>query len=162
MRVWTVHAPPEAPPEAAPGIAAPPLAAAASVPASPVPATTPEGRASPRPPVLLREAAFCWLAFFFAGLWFLWHRMWIVFAIYLALAVLLGMLLPERIAPWAAFALQLLVGFSARDLRRWTLERRGWRLAAVVAAPDEDAAWARLFTERPEFARAGLARLAAA
>jgi len=128
MRVWTVHVPPEAPPER-------------------------RGRA----PVLLREAGFAWLAFLFAGLWFLLHRMWLVFVIYLALAVLIGVLLPERIAPWVGFALQLLVGFHARDLRRWTLERRGWRLAGVVAARDEDAAWARLAGARPDLARAILA-----
>ncbi len=128
MRVWTVHNPPEAPPE--------------------------RGR---RAPVLVREGSFAWLAFLFAGLWFLINRMWLVFVIYLALAVLLGVLLPDRIAPWVAFALQLLVGFHARDLRRWTLERRGWRLAGVVAAPDEDAAWARLFVERPDLGRAAVA-----
>jgi hypothetical protein len=128
MRIWTVHAPPEAPPE--------------------------RGQ---RAPVLTREGGFAWLAFLFAGLWFLVNRMWLVFVLYLALAVLLGVLLPDRIAPWAAFALQLLVGLSARDLRRWMLERRGWRLAGVVVARDEDAAWARLFAERPDLARAAAA-----
>jgi hypothetical protein len=124
MRVWTVHAPPEAAPAR-----------------------------RPRAPVLLREA-FSWTAFLFGALWFLWHRMWLVLLIYLAVAALIAALLPERVAPYAAFALQLLVGFHARDLRRWTLERRGWRLAAIIAARDEDAAWARLLAERPDLVRA--------
>lgn len=143
MHIWTVHAPPEAEPDAAPGV----------TPAEAMPGATP-ARPS-RSPVLLREA-FSWAAFLFAPLWFLWHRMWLVLVIYLAVTVLIAMLLPEQAALYAAFALQLLVGFHARDLRRWTLERRGWRLAAIVAAPDEDAAWGRLLAQRP-----GLARTAA-
>jgi hypothetical protein len=134
MRVWTVHAPPEAAPQAVLDEAA---------------ARAHRARA----PVLLREA-FSWTAFLFGALWFLWHRMWLVLLIYLAIAVLIGALLPEGVAPYAVFALQLLVGFQARDLRRWTLERRGWRLAAIIAARDEDAAWARLLAECPDLARA--------
>lgn len=135
MRVWTVHA--RRPAEAPPGVE--------------------HRRAAPRPaaaePVLVREG-FSWLAFLFSGLWFLAHGMWLVLALYLAGTLLLMALLPGSLAPWAALAVQLLVGFHARDLRRWTLARRGWRLTGVVVAADEDAAWARLLARRPELARA--------
>ncbi|MBW8269645.1 DUF2628 domain-containing protein [Caldovatus aquaticus] len=141
MRVWTVHAPPGTEPEPA----APDPAAGAAAGGEPA--------RRPRAPVLLREG-FSWGAFLFAGPWLLWHRMWLVLALYLATAALIGALLPEGAAPYAALALHLLVGFHARDLRRWTLERHGWRLAAVVAARDEDAAWARLLRACPDLARA--------
>ena len=37
-------------------------------------------------------------------------------------------------------------------MRRWALEARGYTLAHVVAAPDADAAFARLLTARPDLA----------
>jgi hypothetical protein len=107
-------------------------------------------------PVLVREG-FAWLAFLFAGLWFAFNRMWLVLVIYLALVGLLIALTPEAAAPYAAVALQVLVGLHARDLRRWTLERRGWRLSGVVAARDEDGAWARLYARRPDLAHGATA-----
>jgi hypothetical protein len=46
---------------------------------------------------------------------------------------------------------QLLIGWHARDLHRWTLGRRGWRMIGVVSSDGgEDAAVARLYTQRPE------------
>jgi hypothetical protein len=139
MRVWTVHARRPAEAEAA---------------------EVEQRRTAPRPvvaePVLVREG-FSWLAFLFSGLWFLAHGMWLVLAIYIAGTLLLMALLPEAVAPWAALAVQILVGLHARDLRRWTLARCGWRLAGVVVALDEDAAWARLLAQRPDLARAAAA-----
>jgi hypothetical protein len=127
MRVWTVHTPPEA---------------------------EPERRRGAEAPVLLLREGFAWWAFLFGGLWFLWHRLWIAFGLYLLAAIVIGVLLPESVRGYALFALQLLVGFQARDLRRWTLERHGWRLAGVIAARDEDGAWLRLSAERPDLAGA--------
>ena len=39
-----------------------------------------------------------------------------------------------------------------RDILRWSLDRRGYTLAHVLAARDEEAALARLLTYRPEIA----------
>jgi hypothetical protein len=59
--------------------------------------------------------------------------------------------LPEALSAAAAFAIQLMIGWHARDLYRWTLARKGWRPIAVVAARGgEDEALARLYAARPE------------
>ena len=98
----------------------------------------------PRPPLLLREG-FSILAFVFGAFWLLAHRCWIAGLVALLLSVALGWL----VGPWASLGLNLLLGFHGRDLRRWTLERRGWRLAHVVLGEDEDAALARLLGREP-------------
>lgn len=46
-----------------------------------------------------------------------------------------------------AVAFALWFALEARDLERWTLDRRGWRLAAVVEGADLDAAERRFFTD---------------
>lgn len=111
--------------------------------------------------VLVREG-FAWLAVLFPGLWFLVNRMWLVLVLYLAGAAILGVVmrdLPEELIGVAGVAVQLLIGFHARDLRRWTLARRGWRLLGVVAAEGgEDAALARLYGARPDLLAWGSAR----
>jgi hypothetical protein len=103
--------------------------------------------------ILVREG-FAILAFLFPMLWFLVNRMWLVLVLYLALGAIFGaatQALPEAAIAVAALAVQLLVGFHARDLRRWTLERRGWRMIGVVAAKGgEDEALARLYAGRPD------------
>ncbi len=104
-------------------------------------------------PVLVREGFSLW-AFLVSLPWFLWHRMWLVSVLYVAGVVIAGAAtadLPQEVTGPVTLALQLLIGWHARDLRRWTLARRGWRMIGVVSsAGGEDAAVARLYTERPE------------
>ncbi len=102
-------------------------------------------------PVLVREG-FSWGACFIPTLWFLWNRMGLVALLHLALLAAIGLLLPDRVAGWAALAVQILVAMEARELRRWTLGRRGFALRGVVAAPDEEAAWLRLAEAEPDIA----------
>jgi hypothetical protein len=108
--------------------------------------------------IVLVKEGFCWPAFVFSALWALFHRMWIEAAALLAvslgleLAVDLAGLAPLG-ASAAGLGLSLLIGFVANDLRRWHLERRGFRTAAVVAGGDEDSALARLVDARPELTR---------
>src|SRR5690606_34966020 len=84
-----------------------------------------------------------------------WHRMWIVAAILLGLTLLLTAML-EALAPGGEAALAvwfgaaLLLGLAGNDLRRWTLARRGWRVAGVVAGSDGDAAALRLLDALPD------------
>jgi len=87
--------------------------------------------------VLVREG-FCWPAFAFNFLWLLWHRLWLVLLAYVALALVLSAAVEWlNLAPAAAFVssltLQLLLGFEANDLRRWTLARRGYRTVGITA-----------------------------
>ena len=100
-------------------------------------------------PVLVREG-FSWIALLFPTLWFLANGLWVVALLHFALVVVLGVALPAALLPWVLLGLQLLVGFQARDARRWWLGRRGYVLAAVVTAADEDAALARAAAERQD------------
>lgn len=142
MRVWTVHTPPEAPRLARDE---------QDMPAAGRPA---------RPPVLVREG-FAWLAFFFALPWLLWHRLWLETVIYLGLVAILAALVPAGAALPVALALQFLLGAHARDLQRWSLARRGYVQAHVVAERDADRALLRLIEAQPDLAPA-LARAALA
>ena len=104
-------------------------------------------------PVLVREGFSLW-AFLFTAPWFALNGMWLVLVLYFAGGVVAGAALsglPEALSGGAALLLQLLIGFHARDLRRWTLARQGFRVIGVVAAPGgEDEAVARLYAQRPE------------
>jgi hypothetical protein len=102
--------------------------------------------------VMLREG-FSWWAALFPLFWFLAKRLWIVAALYFALATLLGFVLPAGISPWAMIALQILTGFEARNLQRWTLERGGFRLMGVVQGRDEEGAVLNLADRRADLAR---------
>ena len=108
-----------------------------------------------RPPVLLREA-WSWGAFLFGPLWFLAHRAWWPASGYVALVLLDALLLAPGARTLAGFAVATLAGLLGRDLVRWSLGRRGYALAHVVAARDADGALGRLLAIRPEIA-AGMA-----
>jgi hypothetical protein len=146
MRIWTVHTDRRDAPPVAGGTAAAP---AASVPEAG--SDTGRGGAPARPPVLVPER-FSWIAFLLPLLWLLWHRLWLAALLYALAAVALGLMLPSGPDFAAAAALHLLLGCHAQDLRRRALTRRGYVLAGVVAAPDEDSAFARLLDRRPALA----------
>ena len=101
-------------------------------------------------PILVKEG-FSWGALIFGPLWFTTHRAWLAAIIHLALIVLLARLLPPRLGP-VLIGLALAAGVFARDILRWTLDRRGYTLAHVLAARDEETALGRLLTFRPELA----------
>ncbi|MCA3366560.1 MAG: DUF2628 domain-containing protein [Roseomonas sp.] len=105
--------------------------------------------------VMVREG-FSWWAALFPLFWFLAKRLWLVAALYFSLATFMGFVLPASISPWAMMALQILTGFEARNLQRWSLERQGFRLMGVVQGRDEEGAVLNLADRRPDLAR-GLA-----
>ena len=104
-------------------------------------------------PVLIKEG-FSWPAFALAGLWALWHRLWLV---------ALGLLLAEgalsfglaRLFEDAAVQATVLLGVAAliggfaNDLHRWTLERRGYLMTGIVTGPGADEALARFMSQDP-------------
>ncbi|WP_349358821.1 DUF2628 domain-containing protein [Stappia sp.] len=84
--------------------------------------------------VFIKEG-FCWPALFVAIPWMLVHRLWLVLLVYLVVGLLLeasAQALGGAVPGVVAAAFSLLVALEANELRRWTLERRGWRLAGVV------------------------------
>ncbi len=99
-------------------------------------------------PVLVAER-FSWGAAIFGPLWLFAHRAWIA-GIVALLAALLASLAPPDWRLALAVALGALLGLFGQDLRRWSLERRGFLLAHVVAARDQDEALARLLARRPD------------
>ncbi|MEM8700285.1 MAG: DUF2628 domain-containing protein [Pseudomonadota bacterium] len=82
------------------------------------------------------------LAFVFSFIWMLVHRMWLVLLGYLALTLIIELLalsLGSQATGIVALTISLLFGFEAQALRRWSLERKGWRVVGIVdgASPAE-------------------------
>ena len=102
-------------------------------------------------PVLVHEG-FAWGALVFGPVWLALHRAWIPAAISLAAYVLIGLLAPRPAAPILMVGLAVLLGLTGQDLRRWSLEWRGYLLVHVLAAINRDDAFIRLMTLRPDLA----------
>lgn len=122
MSVYTVHEPP--------------LRAAETMP-------------DPERFVFVRDGFSIW-AFLFSWLWMLWHRMWLVLVIYVALAVGLETGLhragvSSAVLGIVAFLLSLLVGVEASTLRRFTLARGGWKNVGLVSGDSLEEAERRFF-----------------
>jgi hypothetical protein len=80
---------------------------------------------------------FSWAAALFAPLWFLLHQLWWPLLAYIAISAVFEIAqqtvsLDPRWLALAGLALNLLIGFEADTLRRWGLERRGWRTIGTV------------------------------
>ena len=93
---------------------------------------------------------FSWWAFLLAPLWMLRHRMWLVLIGYVAVASAIE--IPVKLSGAPALAtsvvgilLGLLVGLEAGTLRRFTLNRRGWKNLGVVSGDDREDAERRFF-----------------
>jgi hypothetical protein len=98
----------------------------------------------------LVKQGMCWPAFFFSVLWALWHRLWGTAVLILVAVVALNRLslvlgADEQTSGIATLGLVAFIGVSANDWRGRALERRGRRLAAIVAAPNSERAVQRLF-----------------
>lgn len=100
-------------------------------------------------PVLVREG-FAWGALVFGPIWLAAHRAWIPAAIALAVAVLVGVLVPDPAKGILLAGYAVILGLTGNDLRRWSLEHRGFVLIHVIAAQTLDDAFARLLQFRPD------------
>lgn len=100
--------------------------------------------------VIIREGFSFW-GFLLSGLWALSHRLWLAFIV-LAIAFALSGLASHILngGPLMEVTLSLVVmlafGFTANDIRRKKMERRGWTLMTVIAANDETDARYRLYS----------------
>lgn len=95
-------------------------------------------------PVVIREG-FNWWAFLFSALWAFVNRMWLVGVALVLVSVALGagldaLSLGDTAAVVVTLAVDVWIGCAANDWRRAHLARKGWKEAAVIAAPDRDAA----------------------
>lgn len=98
--------------------------------------------------LLFIRDGFSFWAFLAPPLWLIARRLWLELAGWTVLAAAVGA--AGRLAgPGAGFWLELIFALwfalQARELRRWALERRRWRLVAVVEAGDAEAAERRFF-----------------
>ncbi len=99
--------------------------------------------------VFAREG-FAWGALIAPFLWAPFHRLWLVSLGWLAAIVAIQAI--DHVVD-GAFGLILSLAFSlwfaaaANDLRRWTLERNGWRLVGLASGADLDEAEARFFAK---------------
>jgi Protein of unknown function (DUF2628) len=89
-------------------------------------------------------------AFLFSPFWMLWHRLWLVFALYVVVTGLLEAVLAaagaSRLAVTLVAALiSLLIGLEAGSLRRLTLSRRGFKNVGLVSGADIEDAERRFF-----------------
>lgn len=88
--------------------------------------------------VFVREG-FSWPALFFSWIWALSHRLWLVtigfLAVSLALAALLEALhIDPATGLLISLAVQIFFALQANDFWRWTLERQGYQLVAILSA----------------------------
>ncbi len=81
---------------------------------------------------------FSWIAAIFAPFWLLAHQLWWPLLAFVSLSGGFELIrrlagLDQRWVGLAVLALCLLVGFEGDTLRRWALERRGWRTLGAVS-----------------------------
>jgi hypothetical protein len=99
--------------------------------------------------IFVRDGFSFW-AFLLTPLWMLWHRLWLVFAGYIIVAIALqvGLVLigaPSAVRIAVGVLLSLLIGFEAATLRRFGLSRRRWKNVGIVVGDDREAAERRFF-----------------
>ena len=102
---------------------------------------------------------FSWGALMFGLLWALWHRMWVVALLLFVLSAILSIatnleLLGPGFAALLQFGIGLIFAFEARSLQAKSLERVGFRRAALIQASNGDAAEHAYFSGRPAVSRA--------
>ncbi|MBZ8133554.1 DUF2628 domain-containing protein [Afifella sp. IM 167] len=94
---------------------------------------------------------FNWPALFIPFLWLLFRRMWWVFLLYLvASAAIVGLdyVAGDTAATWVGIAFSLYFALEANNLRRWSLERGGWREVGAASGRNEEEAALRFFAGR--------------
>lgn len=101
--------------------------------------------------VFVRDG-FSWSAFIFGPFWMLFHRLFLALALWIllvigsaALARLLSVSSGSELA--VIVLLALLVGLEASTLRRWALQRRGWRDLGTVVGDELEAVERRFFDD---------------
>ncbi len=102
--------------------------------------------------VVFVKEGIAWLALVFPILWLLAQRMWIVLAAFIGLTVLISVLVMalganEEAAAWSTIGLGLVLALEANDLRRWNMERRGYKMVAAVTARSRDDCEMKFFSD---------------
>ena len=113
------------------------------------PPNAPASRSEKAEQLLFIKDGFSWWALFVPPLWFLAKGEWRGLLGYLVLAVLLSIIVDPESHPAAAqafmFALNVIAGFEANNILRWSRGRRGWREIATVSGANRDDCERRFF-----------------
>jgi Protein of unknown function (DUF2628) len=94
--------------------------------------------------------SFNWKAFFFGPAWLAAHRLWLGLALWFAayfLTAAAAMALSAGTVILIALAVQILLGLEANRLYETKLERQGYHVAEIIAAPELDAAAAAFYRQ---------------
>ncbi len=100
--------------------------------------------------VLVKDG-FNWSALFLPSVWFLSKKMWLVFGIYLVIQGALLVIvfwgeLPTEVLTITKITGNLILGFEANNLQRWSLDRARLKERGTIAARDIIAAEHRFFS----------------
>lgn len=101
--------------------------------------------------VVLVKEGFCWPALFFALIWVLYHRLWLVAISMLIVLAGAGVALfffrgGEPYVALGTLALALVLGAEGNNLRQYFLKGRGYSFTGVVVGRNEPEAALRLFS----------------
>lgn len=102
--------------------------------------------------LLFVRDGFSWRALLFGPFYFLFRAEWLSLVLYIIVAIALSVLLRlfsagNEWTGWMMLLLNVIAGFEATDLKRWSLARRGWREIAAVGGRDQDDAERRFFED---------------
>ena len=95
----------------------------------------PAGRGSDEPTAFVTiKDGFCWPALFIPLVWTVYRRLWVVLCLAILGLVLLGFLAPlgGTVVGGIYVLGRIYYALEANGLRRWTLERRGYRLVGLA------------------------------
>jgi len=107
-------------------------------------------------PILVREG-FSFGALILGPIWLAAHDAWIPASGALLLAVLFLVFAHAPASAVLVLGLAILLGFSGRDLVRWSITRRGYLESTIVTGHDEYDARARLLSVRPDLVEQSMA-----
>lgn len=114
------------------------------------PAADPVARADA---VRMVKEGIAWWALVFPALWLLYHRLWLALIGYLVLVTVVETALALagywQVATWCALAFNVLLAFEANNLRRWTLERKGYVMTGAVSGRDLTECELKYFSDWP-------------
>jgi hypothetical protein len=113
-----------------------------------------EAASAPERFVFVRDGFHVW-AFLLTPIWLLWRRLWLAFALYLLVSVMLAIGLrligaDEAVQFVAGLLVALLIGFEASTLRRRKLAWWRWSMLGFVIGEDIEMAERRFFAEWAE------------
>ena len=99
--------------------------------------------------IVLVKEGFSFPAFLLSWVWLLFCRLWIALGLWIGLTAVTSFLAERYLGVEAAMlvslALQLMLGFEANDIRRWTLARKGYREIGITAGASLEEAERRFF-----------------